>query len=86
MEKDPERVAAMMLGLGDSHVLGVSEDQTGLFVEVETDLDVAQVRCPDCSSAVVLDGVDEVQRPGPGQFPREMGHVLLESASLSLHE
>jgi hypothetical protein len=68
VEKDPDRVAAMTLGLGDAHVLGVSEDEKGLFVEVETELAVAQVRCPDCSEAVVLDGVDEVQRPGPGQF------------------
>ena len=57
-----------MLGIGDARVLGVSEDEDGLFVEVETELDIAQVRCPGCSLAVVLDGVDEVERPGPGQF------------------
>jgi hypothetical protein len=68
VEQDPERAAAMMLGLGDSRVLGVSEDEDALFVEVETALDVTQVRCPGCSSVVVLDGADEVERPGPGQF------------------
>lgn len=70
MEQDPERIAAMMLGLGDSRVLGVGEDDEGLLVEVETPLDVDAVRCPGCGASVVLDGTEELEQPRPPTFGR----------------
>ena len=70
MEQDPERVAAMMLGIGDSRVLGVGEDDDGLLVEVETALDVEKARCPTCQESVVLDGIEELEQPRPPTFGR----------------
>ena len=70
MEQDPERVAAMMLGIGDARVLGVGEDDEGLLVEVETVLDVDAVRCSRCHGSVVLDGIKEHEQPRPPTFGR----------------
>jgi len=33
---DPNRVAAIMIGFPDAHVLSVAESKAGLWVEVET--------------------------------------------------
>ena len=70
MEQDPERIAAMMLGIGDARVLGVGEDDEGLLVEVETVLDVDAVRCSRCHGPVVLDGTKELEQPRPPTFGR----------------
>jgi transposase len=70
VEQDPERAAAMMLGLGDSRVLGVGEDADGLLVEVETSLQIDEVRCPTCHGSVVLDGTEELEQPWPPSFGR----------------
>ena len=70
MEQDPERVAAMLLGLGDSRVLGVGEDDDGLLVQAETKLDFDTVRCPGCHGAVVVDGTEELEQPRPDTFGR----------------
>ena len=70
MQQDQERMAATMLGLGDSRVLGVGEDDEGLLVEGETALDVDVVRCPTCDASVVLDGTEELEEPRPPPFGR----------------
>ncbi len=70
METDPERAAAMLLGLVDAHVLGVGEDDEGLVVEVETELDPDAVRCPSCQAPVVLDGTEEREQARPPTFGR----------------
>jgi hypothetical protein len=70
VETDPERVAAMMLGLGDSRVLVIGGDDKGLVVEAETKLDVDAVRCPGCHASVVLDGTEELEQERPPSFGR----------------
>ena len=70
VEQDPERAAAMMLGLGDSRVIGVGEDDDGLLVEVETSLDVDMVRCPGCYGTVATDGTEELEQTWPPTFGR----------------
>ena len=70
VEQDPERIAAMMLGLGDARVLGVGEDDDGLLVEVETKLDIDSVRCPSCQASVVLDATVEFEQSRPVTFGR----------------
>lgn len=70
METDPGRMAAIMLGLGDAHVLGAGEDDDGLVVEAETALDPNEVRCPRCQLPVVLDGTEEFEEERPPTFGR----------------
>ncbi len=70
MEQNPERMAAILLGLSDARVLGVGEDDEGLLAAVETTLDVDQVRCPSCGEAVVLAGTEELERQGAPVFGR----------------
>lgn len=70
MEQDPERMAAMMLGLAGARVLGVAEDDEGLLVEVETELDPDEVRCPCCHGSVALEGTEEREQERPATFAR----------------
>lgn len=68
METDPNRMAALMLGLPDVHVLKVEEDSLGLRVEVETAADVAH--CPSCGEPAAPRDRRTVQRVGLPVFGR----------------
>jgi hypothetical protein len=63
-------MAAMMLGLGESRVLGVGEDDEGLLVEVETSIDVDAMRCPSCHGSVLFEGTQELEQTWPPTFGR----------------
>ena len=77
VEHDPERAVALMLGLGDSRILGVGQDEDGLLVEVETSLDVDKVCCPTCHGSVVLDGTEELEQTWPPSFGRPTAIVWM---------
>jgi hypothetical protein len=59
-ETDPDRMAAMMIGFPDAHVLSVDEDEAGLWVEVETRVDVAQ--CPTWRRVRASAGTDRLEQ------------------------
>lgn len=69
-ETDPDRMAAMMIGFPDAHVLSVDEDEAGLWVEVETRVDVAQ--CPTCGSPATATRTRTVDREGLPVFGRDL--------------
>jgi transposase len=67
-ETDQNRMAAMMIGFPDARVLSVSEDSSGVHVEVETAVDRA--RCSVCGEHATLEGTSIVERPSPPAFGR----------------
>ena len=69
-ESDPDRIAAMMIGFPEAHVLSVDEDDAGLWVEVETRDDVAQ--CPTCGTSATSDKTHRVDREGLPVFGRPL--------------
>lgn len=69
-ESDPDRIAAMMIGFPDAHVLSVDEDEGGLWVEVETCDDVAQ--CPTCGTRATPEETRVVDREGLPVFGRPL--------------
>jgi transposase len=69
-ETDQDRMAAMMIGFPDARVLGVTENASGVRVEVETALDSA--RCPACGGHASLDGESLVEVPSLPAFGRPM--------------
>jgi len=69
-ENDPERMAAIMIGHPDAHVLSVVEDEAGLWVEVETRDDVA--RCSACGTESMANTTRRVEREGLPVFGRAL--------------
>ena len=68
METDPNRMAALMLGLPDVHVLKVEEDSMVRRVEMETAADVAH--CPSCGDLAAPRDRRTVQQVGRPVFGR----------------
>ena len=68
METDPQRAAAVLLGLKDVTVLGVEEDDSGLRIELERH-EVA-ARCPLCGGAGEVSGRLSEDRQGLLMFGR----------------
>jgi transposase len=69
-ESDPERIAAIMIGFPDAHVLSVDEDEAGLWVGVETADGVAQ--CGSCGALAALGETHLVEREGLPVFGRAL--------------
>jgi transposase len=69
-ESDPDRIAAIMIGFPDAHVLSVSENKSGLWVEVETRDEVGS--CPACGNESVADSTRLVEREGLPVFGRAL--------------
>ncbi|MGP0032715.1 MAG: hypothetical protein ACLPVF_19700 [Acidimicrobiales bacterium] len=65
-ESDPDRIAALMVGFPDAHVLSVEEDEDGLWVEIETRDDVAP--CPACGTNATSEEPRWVDREGLPSF------------------
>jgi hypothetical protein len=70
IESDPDRIAAMLIGFPEAHVLSVDEDEDGLWVEVETRDDIAQ--CPTCGTQATSDQTRGVDREGLPVFGRAL--------------
>lgn len=68
METDPQRMAALLLGLKDVVVLDVEEDPSGLRIELER-LEVA-TRCPLCGGPGRVSGRVSEDRQGLPMFGR----------------
>ena len=60
----------MMIGFPDAHVLSVDEDEAGLWVKVETWVDVAQ--CPMCGTPATATQTGTVDREGLPVFGRAL--------------
>jgi len=82
VETDQNRMAALMLGLPDVHVLKVEEDSLGLRVEVETAADVAH--CPRCGEPATPRDPRTVQSRPAGVRQDALDH--LEGARVAVHE
>lgn len=51
MDTDPDRMAALMVGFPEARVLEVTEDSSGLHIEIETAEEEAT--CPQCGEPAV---------------------------------
>jgi hypothetical protein len=83
IESDPDRIAAMMIGFPEEHVLSVDEDEDGLWVEVETRDDTAQ--CPTCGTQATSHQTRGVDRQGLPVFRASTASVV-ESTRVVLSE
>lgn len=68
METDPQRAAAVLLGLKDVTVLGVEEDNSGLRIELERH--EVGTCCPRCGGSGRLTGRVSENRQGLLMFGR----------------
>ena len=68
MESDPQKMAALMLGLKGAAVLDTREDESGLWIEIE--LDAKDVSCPVCGRAATVTGSTNLERRGLPVFGR----------------
>jgi transposase len=68
LERDPQRIAATMLGLSGARVVAVNEDSAGLMIVVE--LEAESATCPACGQPGVVTGTQKEQRQGLPVFGR----------------
>jgi hypothetical protein len=68
VETDPQKMAALMLGLKGAVVLDTGEDDSGLWIEIE--LEGQDVSCPACGLAATITGSTSVERRGLPVFGR----------------
>jgi transposase len=68
METDPDRTAALMVGLPEARVLEVTEDSSGLHIEIETAEEEAI--CRQCGETAVRGGTRVMERVGLSIFGR----------------
>jgi transposase len=68
VETDPQKMAALMLGLTGVVVLEAREDRSGVWIEVEPE--AKPVSCPACGRPAAITGSESVERRGLPLFGR----------------